>query len=260
MLKWFLLVLCCLTLTACAKQDTIQGYVEGRLSYISSNFTGVLESLLVKKGDNVKKNQLLFILEPQPESDQSQQALSQLNEAKANLALVKTKLQRREVLFKKGVVSQEELDQSRADTLQVEAQVNASKASLSQAQWGENKKNIVAPKNAFVFDTYFLSGELVPANQAVLSLLTPQDSYIVFYLHESELVKIKLGQEIYITCDNCPQHITAKIDYISPKAEYTPPVVYTDKTREKLVYRIEALPSNPNLHPGQPVDITLWKK
>ena len=48
--------------------------------------------------------------------------------------------------------------------------------------------------------------------------------------------------------------------YISTESEYTPPVIYSNETRSKLVYMIEARPSADNaaaLHPGQPVEVTL---
>lgn len=259
MRKTLFLILMVFLLPGCHRTTPYQGYVEGRLSYISANFSGVLTHLYVKKGDAVSPQQLLFILEPQPESDLSQQATAQLNEAKATLTLMQSKLQRRENLFKKGVISKEDLEQSRTDVAQAQSRVNSLTAALSQAKWNETKKNIKAIKAGFVFDTYFLPGELVPANHPVLSLLSPDDIYIVFYLPENTLSHIKLGQTIYLSCDHCAKNLTATVNYISPKAEYTPPVVYTNDRREKLVYRIEASPQNTSLHPGQPVDITLWK-
>jgi HlyD family secretion protein len=48
------------------------------------------------------------------------------------------------------------------------------------------------------------------------------------------------------------------ISYISPDAEYTPPVIYSREMRAKLVYLVEAKPRQPAaLRPGQPVDVTL---
>jgi HlyD family secretion protein len=48
------------------------------------------------------------------------------------------------------------------------------------------------------------------------------------------------------------------ISYVSPDAEYTPPVIYSREMRAKLVFLIEAKPRQPaGLRPGQPVDVTL---
>ena len=57
-------------------------------------------------------------------------------------------------------------------------------------------------------------------------------------------------------CDSCPPDLTGTISFISPQAEYTPPVIYSESSRAKLVYRIEARPPPKQaflLNPGQPV-------
>jgi HlyD family secretion protein len=62
------------------------------------------------------------------------------------------------------------------------------------------------------------------------------------------------------TCDGCSGSTNAHIEYISPEAEYTPPVIYSRDTRYKLVYLIRAsMRENiaKNFHPGQPIDVYL---
>ena len=61
-------------------------------------------------------------------------------------------------------------------------------------------------------------------------------------------------------CDGCAADIPATITYISAEAEYTPPVIYSNDTRAKLVYMIEARPAAADasrLHPGQPLLVRL---
>jgi HlyD family secretion protein len=49
------------------------------------------------------------------------------------------------------------------------------------------------------------------------------------------------------------------VRYISPQAEFTPPVIYSEQTQAKLVFMAEAwADANPErLHPGQPVLVRL---
>ena len=53
--------------------------------------------------------------------------------------------------------------------------------------------------------------------------------------------------------------LAARISYLSPKPEYTPPVLYNRENRAKLVWLVEAVFADPSvtrdLHPGQPVDV-----
>ena len=59
-------------------------------------------------------------------------------------------------------------------------------------------------------------------------------------------------------CDGCPAGLSAEIAFISTQAEYTPPVIFSETERAKLVYRVEAIPEDPaRFHPGQPVQVRL---
>ena len=51
--------------------------------------------------------------------------------------------------------------------------------------------------------------------------------------------------------------MTARVDFVAPRPEYTPPVIYSLATRDKLVFLVEAAPSNPQaLIVGQPMDVS----
>ena len=62
-----------------------------------------------------------------------------------------------------------------------------------------------------------------------------------------------------VACDGCAAPVAARVTFISPQAEYTPPVIYSRESRAKLVFLVEARASREDavkLHPGQPVDVT----
>ena len=63
-----------------------------------------------------------------------------------------------------------------------------------------------------------------------------------------------------VACDGCGAPFEATITYVSPQAEYTPPVVYSKEARAKMVFLVEARAAAAEaarLHPGQPVDVIL---
>ncbi len=247
-----------------------QGYIEGRYTYIATPVSGVLKQLLVNRGDNVAEGQQLFLLEAQPESDSfaaAEQNLKQSVAARdatiANLAYAKITYQRYKILVPKNAIQQSLLDSAKstydatiAQLAQANATIAASTATLAEAQWTLNQKILYAPLKSQVFDIYFRLGEYTIANQAILSLLAPADIKVVFYVGEENLAAIHLHHVVTVRCDHCQQHYSATISFISPSAEYTPPVIYSEKTSEKLVYRIEAVFTAHDamlLHPGQPV-------
>jgi HlyD family secretion protein len=139
--------------------------------------------------------------------------------------------------------------------------LKAALAGMKKAQWLLATKDYRAPKAGRVDETFYRQGEFVVAGQPVLSMLVPTEVKLIFYVPEPRLGSLQVGQRVHFRCDGC-QPMTAKIDYIASKAEYTPPVLYTQDARKSLVYRVEAaIPAKVALqyHPGQPVDITLPK-
>jgi len=71
---------------------------------------------------------------------------------------------------------------------------------------------------------------------------------------------LKLGQKISVHCDGCSADVPAAITFISNQVEYTPPVIYSNENRAKLVFMVIAKPAvekAPLLHPGQPLEVTL---
>lgn len=134
----------------------------------------------------------------------------------------------------------------------------AAKANVAALTWSLQQKTMYAPVNALVTDRYYQLGEYVPAGQAVLQVLTANDIKLIFYIPQKLFSQIRVGQVVNFSCDGCKGKTSAKITFISPRAEYTPPVIYSREMREKLVYRIEAVMKPDvavNFHPGQPVDV-----
>jgi hypothetical protein len=80
----------------------------------------------------------------------------------------------------------------------------------------------------------------------------------LFFIPEADFPKLQLGDKVAFACDGCRSGLTGKVSYISPQAEYTPPVIYSETTRAKLVFRIEARPppdEAARFNPGQPVEV-----
>ena len=108
---------------------------------------------------------------------------------------------------------------------------------------------------------YFREGETVPAQRPVLSIMPPGNMKVRFYIPETDLPKLSVGEEVRVSCDNCAADLTAKIYFIATAAEYTPPVIYSLDERNKLVYLVQARPLRPDaLRVGQPVSVFLNPK
>jgi HlyD family secretion protein len=234
------------TLAGCNdKRDPgFQGWVEADMIFVSPDESGRVTKLLVREGDEVKVGQQLYSVD-----DDLQ--LADLNQNKATLANAQQTYDRAASLSKTGSGTQASLDSAVSSLRVAEARVNTSETRLA-------RRKGFAPVAGNIQQIYFREGEMVQAQRPVLSIMPPGNMKIRFFVPETELPKLTIGDEVKVTCDNCSADLTAKIYFIATTAEYTPPVIYSLDERNKLVYLIQARPSRPDaLRVGQPISVYL---
>jgi HlyD family secretion protein len=143
------------------------------------------------------------------------------------------------------------------------AQIGAARAEAAQAQGGAREVQIrvgqlapAAPAPGRIEQVFFQRGEWVPANQAVVALLPDAKVKLRFYVPEGEAPRYAPGRIVHFACDGCAAGLAARISYVSPRPEFTPPIIFSRETRDRLVFLVEALPTHPErLQPGLPVDV-----
>ncbi len=254
-----LIFLCCI---GCEKKpdNVLPGYIEGEYNYIASGIAGTLFQLNVHRGQTVQQNDLLFSLDPEPDKSNMDAAKDNVDDLSAQVDLAQIQLKRFTDLYANHATDKSTLDQKSTDYQIKLQQLSAAENTLRASEWSYHQKTVYAPVSGYVFDTYYRIGEKVAANQPVLSLLTAKNIKVQFFIPEKQLSTIHLNQVITIRCDGCKSTVKATITYISPEAEYTPPIIYSQDTRYKLVYKVKAvLPTDiaMHFHPGQPLDVYL---
>ncbi|PZX30367.1 putative biotinyl/lipoyl-carrier protein [Cupriavidus phytorum] len=209
---------------------------------------------------------------------------AQLAQAQAQAQRSAAALRRDQRQYEIGGIAQAQLDESRAqassDAARVRelqrdidvarlpgreaqqaaqaAQVAAARAALAQAQWKLSRKTVAATQAGLVYDVPYRLGEWVPAGSPVVRMLPPGNVKVRFYVPETVVGALRNGQALQVRCDGCAAPVAATISYVANEAEYTPPVIYSNETRRKLVFLVEARPSAadaPRLRPGQPVEV-----
>jgi len=217
-------------------------------------------------------------------SDEIAVIAAQISQARAQARLNAAALAREEQLVKQGFVSAAHRDELLAAQAQsaahldellaqlkvgrlparvderaaAAADTDAARQAVRQFAWREAQKTRSAPVSGLVTDTFFRVGESVQPGQPVLALLPPGNVKARFFVPEGVVGRLQIGATVHIVCDGCAAPIAAKISFISNRAEYTPPVIYSNVQRAKLVFMVEARPSpadGARLKPGQPVDV-----
>ncbi|MBS0564143.1 MAG: HlyD family efflux transporter periplasmic adaptor subunit [Proteobacteria bacterium] len=139
-----------------------------------------------------------------------------------------------------------------------EATLAGARAGLAHAQWALDQRNLAAPAAGVIDDLIRHPGELAGPTAPVLSLLPDGAVKLRLYVPEADLSGISPGTRLSLHCDGCPPGLTARVSYVSDAPEFTPPVIYSADSRQKLVYLIEARPEGAaGLKPGQIVDAGL---
>lgn len=174
----------------------------------------------------------------------------------------------RDELTQKGAQVEELINQLKARQLPARqdelskqrSMVAAAKLERDKALWDVQQTTIVSPVNAKVFDIIYRAGERPSAGKPIISLLPPENIKVRFFIPEEKLGKFKIGSKVKLICDGCAEPIAGVINYISPEAEFTPPVIYSTKRREKLIFMAEAIPAlqqTGRMKIGQPFDVEI---
>ena len=208
---------------------------------------------------------------------------AQLAEARARLVEARSERDRWMPLVREGNASKARGDQVTANYRSAEARVKAAeeaiivaklggrdaaqeaaaaaaaaaKAGQAQAEWNLDQRRISSKVSGQIEDVYHREGEFVAAGRPVVSILPPSALKVRFFAPQEDLPNYAIGDEIDVNADGLSAPVTATVSYIATEAEFTPPVIYSVGSREKLVFMMEArLGDNVSLRPGLPVDVT----
>lgn len=217
-------------------------------------------------------------------AEEIQAARETLKASQATLTLAEQSFQRSKNLVESGASAVARLDQDRAvlDSARArlreararlalirlpartdiiaaaERDVAARDAAIRLARADLRDYTVMAPASGRIETIFRRRGEMAGPTQPVLALLPPDQTRIRFFVHEATLPRVHHGGRVTFRCDNCPAGQQGKITYISDQAEFTPPVIFSEKERKKLVYMVEAIPDHPEKFlNGQPVGVTL---
>ena len=189
-----------------------------------------------------------------------------LARAEAALTLSHADYERQRILFSEKHVAKAALDRASMARARDEAaveeahrqieaaqlsgrsqEIDAAQAAVAQARAAREaldiriaRQTVRAPAAGVVQDVFFRPGEAINAGQPVVALLPPGNRKVRFYAPEPALAGLRAGDRMEVRCDACPPNLSARVSFISSREEYTPPVIFSDAERAKLVFRAEA--------------------
>jgi HlyD family secretion protein len=204
-----------------------------------------------------------------------------LQKAEADLSLARETSARSGKLFAQGLIPQSKYDQDRAilasaealvkqlsaqlrvtelpardaQQQQAEANLTAAQADAEKANWDLADRTITAPAAGRIERVYFEAGEIAAAGTPVVAILPEGALKVKFYLPEDARAQFRLGDRVSVSCDGCPDGLTATLSYFASDPQFTPPVIYSRDERQRLSFLTEATLEGASLPPGQPVTV-----
>lgn len=289
MLRLFSISLILILLSGCSNNNKHQytGVLEGTAVRVPALSGGQITELYVDTGDPVEKNQKIAAIDSTELVFQRQQlqaallelriqkeiAATNLEKVSADVAYAKEKHDRVLQLYQKNSTSQQNLDDvdnqlqsvsSAQRTARQNLQSLAARQQQIQAQLHIVDKKIhdtviLAPVAGIITSKYCESGEAVIPLSAVVEIIDIHKLKTRIYISEKMLTQVKYGQSVTVLIDGIDKALPGQINWVSPKAEFTPKSILTPETRTSLVYAVEIDIENPDglLKYGMPVVIEL---
>ncbi len=157
---------------------------------VRARVTGYLDKIMFQDGANVKKGEVLFIIDRRPYKAALEQAQAALTSAKARLSFTQTDLERAQVLSRGGNISEQVTDQRRQASQTAQADVDSAEAALRNAQLNYDFTEVRSPINGRISQRLVTEGNIVSTDQTILARIVSLDPiYFGFNVDERSFLK-----------------------------------------------------------------------
>ena len=285
-------VLLAVSVSGCKTKDTGflgSAVIEAETWQVPALVQGPLLSVLREEGDEVRRGDLIAVIDTLPYALQYAEAVANLQDLSAGTATQSSQIRslqadakgleqeagRARALSQSGASTPQQVDKAVAARDAAKFRVEASKSSLTSLQAKRQalqsrlellanqleRCKILSPADGRVLTRYRNPGEAVSPGQSVFELGRSDSVHADFFVPQAELSSLHLGDKVRIRVggESNAQYIPATVRFISSEAEFTPKNIQTRESRAELIFRVRAVSSSGNggLKRGMPVEI--WR-
>ncbi len=225
---------------------------------IKSKASGEIEDLPIEQGDFVNKGNLIVRLDQTNVKADLEQAQANLEIARAELTQSENNYKRKDQLFEKKMISQEEMDTATLQLAQARGQMISAQTALDQAQERFDETIVTAPLNGIILQKYVERGQIIASGisnvsggTTIADIADMSKVNIVAGIDEIDVGKIRVGQEAEVTAEAYPDlKFDGKIVRIAPEARIEQNVTLFDVV-------IEVENGDSKLKSGMNADVTI---
>ncbi len=233
--------------------DTDNAFITGRVHPITARVAGVVTEMSMQDNQRVRTGDLLLKLDPADTLVQIERVKAQIAQSKAILARTELDAQRFQRLFNSGqsAVTQQQLDASVSDRDAARASLAALQAQLKDAELQLAYTELHAPADGRIGKRTVEVGQRVQPGQQ-LAAVVEDDVWITANFKETQLAKMKMGQQAIITIDAFPgREFKARVDSFSPASGATFALLPPDNATGNFTKIVQRLPVKLLFEPGE---------
>jgi RND family efflux transporter MFP subunit len=218
------------------------------LSVLSFEIAGQLKAVNLQAGQKVRLGDLLAEIDPRSLQAQVEQANAGVQQAQAQVENAEGDFQRKQELLKKGVTTQAAFDQSKANLLTGQAQLDSARRQLELANHNFDRSKLLAPFSGTIARVEVKSFVQVAAGQPVLTLYSDDRFEMSFLVPAATFQSLQLGQQVAVKVADFPDMLPkGEISELGSRAEQV--------SAFPVVVRLEN--SVTGLNAGMSVEVTI---
>jgi RND family efflux transporter MFP subunit len=191
---------------------------------VGSKTLGVLDAVLVDRGDKVKKGQLLALVRPSDLPDQLAASRGTLAQIQAQITLARANYERAKQLAPSGIVSQQELANAQGALAQAEAAQAAAQAQAGAIATRLGETRILAPMDGVVSLRRLDPGAMVgsPNGGSILTVVQTEKLRVIITVTEKNAAQVKTGQPARVELEALPgKRIEGQVVRVAPTLDPT---------------------------------------
>ncbi|GLS19620.1 secretion protein HlyD [Labrys miyagiensis] len=218
------------------------------LSVLSFEIAGQLKAIDLQAGQRVQLGDVLAEIDPRSLQTQVEQAGASVQQAEAQVTNAEADFQRKQELLRKGFTTQAIYDQSKANQLTAQAQLDQARRQLELANHNLDRSKLLAPFAGTIANVEIKSFAQVAAGQSIVTLYSDDRFEMSFLAPAATFQSLRIGQEVEVKVADLPDlSLRGEISELGSKAEQV--------SAFPVVVRLEN--NVPGLNPGMSVEVAL---
>lgn len=215
--KYLISFLIALTISTTANAIELSGTViSDNEKIITSRYMGFIKKVYVSEGDFVKKGQLLYEIDSSNIDSNKKEAQFNLQIQQNNLDNIQTNYERYKRLYAKDLVPKYDVEQLELKLKNIKNMISIAKAKLKEVNYQYRYLEIVAPNDGLIIKKSIKGGEMAMPSSPAMILSDLNSLKIKANVSESNLSKIKIGQEAQIVIESIGLNTKGKVSSIIP--------------------------------------------